>query len=50
MTKRKYLRRLRNALGRIPESEKEELIEYYAEIIDESYERGKTTRGIFATL
>ncbi len=50
MTKRKYLRRLRNALGRIPESEKEELIEYYAEIIDESYERGKTTREIFATL
>lgn len=50
MTKRKYLRRLRKALGRIPESEKEELIEYYAEIIDESYERGKTTREIFATL
>lgn len=50
MTKRKYLRKLRKALGRIPESEKEELIEYYAEIIDESYERGKTTREIFATL
>ena len=50
MTKRKYLRELRKALGRIPEAEKEELIEYYAEIIDESYERGKTTREIFATL
>lgn len=50
MTKRKYLRKLRKALGRIPESEKEELIEYYSEIIDESYERGKTTREIFATL
>lgn len=50
MNKRKYLRELRKALGRIPEAEKEELIEYYAEIIDESYERGKTTREIFATL
>ena len=50
MTKKKYLRKLRKALGRIPESEKEEIIEYYAEIIDESYERGKTTREIFATL
>ena len=30
MNKRKYLRKLRKALGRIPESEKEELIEYYA--------------------
>ncbi len=50
MNKRKYLRKLRKALGRIPESEKEELIEYYAEMIDESYERGKTTREIFASI
>lgn len=50
MTKRKYLRKLRKTLGRIPESEKEELVEYYAEMIDESYERGKTTREIFATI
>ena len=50
MTKKKYLRKLRKALGRISESEKEEIVEYYAELIDESYERGKTTREIFATL
>lgn len=50
MNKRKYLRKLRKALGRIPEAEKEELVEYYAEMIDESYERGKTTREIFATI
>ncbi len=50
MTKKKYLQKLRKALGRIPESEKAEILDYYAEIIDESYERGKSTHEIFATL
>lgn len=50
MTKRKYLKKLKKALGKIPKTEKEEIVDYYAEIIDELYERGKTTREIFASL
>ena len=50
MTKKKYLRRLRKALGKIPEREKDKLVEYYAELIDEAYERGKTTKEVFADL
>lgn len=50
MTKRKYLQKLKKKLGKIPASEKAEIVEYYAEIIDELYERGKTTHEIFRTL
>ena len=50
MTKRTYLKRLRKALGRIPEHEKEDIISYYNELIEESYDRGKTTRQIFSEL
>ncbi|MDE5896559.1 MAG: DUF1700 domain-containing protein, partial [Clostridia bacterium] len=50
MKKKTYLRRLRKALKGIPEREKEKLIEYYAEMIDESRERGKSDREIFADL
>ncbi len=50
MTKKQYLRKLRKALRGLPASEKEKLIEYYAEIIDESFERGKTNREVFEDL
>ncbi len=50
MTKRTYLKRLRKALKGVPNREKEKLIEYYDELIDESRERGKTDREIFAEL
>lgn len=50
MTKRKYLKSLRKELKGIPEREKEKLIEYYDELIDESRERGKTDREIFDEL
>lgn len=50
MTKKKYLRSLRKSLKGIPEREKEKLVEYYAEMIDESRERGKTDKEIFADL
>lgn len=50
MTKKKYLQKLKNALGKIPESEKDEILDYYAEMIDELHERGKSEHEIFATL
>lgn len=50
MKKQTYLRRLRKALKGVPAREKEKLIEYYAEMIDESRERGKTDKEIFADL
>lgn len=50
MNKQKYLRKLRKSLDGVPNSEKENLIEYYAELIDDSYERGKTSREIFSEL
>lgn len=50
MTKKKYLRSLRKALKGIPEREKEKLIEYYDELIDESFERGKTSKEVFRDL
>ncbi len=47
MTKKKYIRRLRKALKGIPEREKDKLIDYYSEMIDESFERGKTQKEVF---
>ena len=50
MRKQTYLRRLRKSLTGIPVREKESLIEYYSELIDDAYERGKTSREIFREL
>lgn len=50
MTKRLYLKRLRKALKGVPESEKDALIEYYSELIEESYDHGKSTYEIFSSL
>lgn len=50
MRKQSYLRRLRKSLTGVPAREKENLIEYYSELIDDAYERGKTTREIFREL
>lgn len=50
MKKRTYLKRLRKALKGVPNREKEKLIEYYDELIDESRERGKSDREIFNEL
>ncbi len=50
MKKRTYLKRLRKALQGVPNREKEKLIEYYDELIDELRERGKTDREIFNEL
>lgn len=50
MKKRTYLKRLRKALKGVPNREKEKLIEYYDELIDESRERGKSDREIFSEL
>ncbi|MDE5547560.1 MAG: DUF4097 family beta strand repeat-containing protein, partial [Clostridia bacterium] len=50
MKKRTYLKRLRKALQGVPNREKEKLIEYYDELIDELHERGKTDREIFNEL
>ena len=50
MTKRKYLRRLRKALGNIPAHEKDEIAEYYNELIEEALDRGKTESEIFAEM
>lgn len=50
MNKQKYLRKLRKALKGVPERDKENLVEYYAELIDDSFERGKTPREVFAEL
>jgi len=50
MTKSKYLKRLRKALKGVPTVERERLIEYYSELIDDSFERGKTSRQVFSDL
>ncbi len=50
MTKQKYLRKLRRSLGNIPEREKDEIADYYSEIIDEKRDRGKSDREIFREL
>ncbi|MGN0823082.1 MAG: DUF4097 family beta strand repeat-containing protein [Candidatus Gallimonas sp.] len=50
MNKRKYLRRLRKALPDLSVKERENLIEYYAELIDDAYELGKSPREIFSEL
>lgn len=50
MTKKEYIRRLRRALKGIPEREKDKLVDYYAEMIDESFERGKTQAEVFDDL
>lgn len=50
MTKRKYLKKLKKALGKISPAEAEDLVAYYAELIDESYDHGKTEREIFSKL
>ena len=50
MRKQTYLRRLRKSLTGIPVRETESLIEYYSELIDDAYERGKTSREIFREL
>lgn len=50
MTKQQYLKRLRRALREVPSHERERLIDYYAELIDEAYDRGKTSREVFQDL
>ncbi len=50
MTKRKYLKKLKAALKGVPKREREELVAYYAELIDESYAHGKTEEEIFSKL
>ena len=50
MTKQTYLRRLRKALRGVPSRERENCIDYYAELIDDAFERGKTSREVFNEL
>ena len=50
MTKQTYLRRLRRALKGVPSRERESCIDYYAELIDDAFERGKTAREVFNEL
>ena len=50
MTKQTYLRRLRKALRGVPSRERESCIDYYAELIDDAFERGKTAREVFNEL
>lgn len=50
MRKQTYLRRLRKSLRGVPAREKESLIEYYSELIDDAFERGKTSREVFREL
>ena len=50
MTKQRYLRELRRELRGVPAREREKLVDYYSEIIDDAYERGKTTREVFEGL
>ena len=50
MTKQTYLRRLRRALKGVPSRERENCIDYYAELIDDAFERGKTAREVFNEL
>ncbi len=50
MNKQKYLRKLRKALKGVPEREKDNLVEYYSELIDDSLERGKSPREVFSEL
>ena len=50
MTKREYLKRLRRAMRGVPQREVESLVDYYSELIDDAYERGKTTKQVFQDL
>lgn len=50
MTKRKYLKKLAKALKGVPAREREDLVSYYDELIEEALERGKSARQVFSDL
>ena len=50
MTKRKYLKKLKKALKSLPAREREDLVFYYDELIEDSLEQGKSARQVFSDL
>lgn len=50
MNKRKYLKKLEKSLSGVPARERDDLISYYDELIEDSLERGKSAREVFSDL
>ena len=50
MTKRKYLKKLAKALKGVPVRERDDLVSYYDELIEDALESGKSAREIFSDL
>ncbi len=50
MTKQKYLKKLGKALKGVPSREREDLVAYYDELIEDRLEQGKSTRRVFSEL
>lgn len=50
MNKKKYLKRLRCALRNAPRGDREQYLDYYAELIDDAVESGRREREVIAEL
>ncbi len=50
MTKRKYLKQLARSLKGVPAREREDLLSYYDELIEDRLEQGRSPRDVFSEL
>lgn len=50
MTKKEYLRRLKRALYGVPKEERDKLLDYYRELIDDGVESGKSEEEVVSEL
>lgn len=50
MTKNEYIKRLKRALGDLDKEEKDKLLEYYRELIDDGVESGKSEESVVGEL
>lgn len=50
MTKNEYIKRLKRALGDLDKEEKDKLLEYYRELIDDGVESGKSEEAVVGEL